>query len=481
MNFSWAAAEEGLDGLYVAPCYDLEIIFARGSGGERYNTVEFNALAEAAQKLTNDYYIITLTHDLDYPAVEMSSPARLLGAFVSAGKAYEYGASVDAGVASLREHYLAQSKDCPDMNFALVGYSQGAQVVANAASVFDVERLKFVMLIGDPNTYLPEGEGLFPEACNGGALSPWRTFAPNCRTYEGVFGGRKPYELKALEGKYSLWCNREDYICGSSKNPLKNDGHVQYADSVLSWGVAHLARKYLGPYTPSSEPPLRSMRKFEGDLTLDNSLVDDGAFGANIDAPSEVYVWRDGDVLRLRWDAPTAAKHLLLRFNGFDLGYIDADLGEFEIRDIDFSGAYSLSLAWMDSTGELGEFLTSESSSISDVAPMNNAGDGVIDMPSADASTQETPIVESNKPSVISNTYVRSFAETPMDAGLVLAPPSSAVKDVATDGVVAMPQAKNTHIGLSFSDKSSVVAIILSMFGAGGLLTIFIIRSRRGA
>ena len=67
-------------------------------------------------------------------------------------------------------------------------------------------------------------------------------------------------------------------------------------------------------------------------------------------------VWRDGDVLRLKWQvAPEGSANLLLRLNGIDLGYVDASLGEFEIRDIDFSSDYELDLAWMNSDGELGE------------------------------------------------------------------------------------------------------------------------------
>ena len=173
-------------------------------------------MADAALAITNEYYLSTRTLDLDYPAIDVNNPIRLIGAFVSAGKAYEFGKSVSAGVASLQELYRTRHAECPEMKFILVGYSQGAMVVSQALSAFNADDVKFVMMLGDPNTYLPEGEGLFPKACNGGMLSQYRTYAPNCRTYEGVLGGRKPYELTALSGKYSLWCNRDDYICGSS-------------------------------------------------------------------------------------------------------------------------------------------------------------------------------------------------------------------------------------------------------------------------
>lgn len=466
--------------LYYWPCYDLEIIFARGSGGARYETAEFDAVAEAAQKITNDYLVITMTHDLDYPAVSVDSTARLAGAFVSAGKAYSFGDSVQAGVTSLREHYHVQAENCPDMDFALVGYSQGAMVVTQAIDAFDAERLKFVMLLGDPNTYLPEGEGLFPAACDGGALSQYRIYAPNCRTYEGVFGGRRPYEAAALAGKYGLFCNRYDLICGSSKNPFKNSGHTEYASSgVISWGMNLLAKRYLKPYTPSSEPPLRSVRKFEGDLTLDTSIVDDGAFGANIDAPSEVYVWRDGDVLRLRWQAPEAAKYLLLRFNGFDLGYIEADAGEFEIRDVNFEQDYELTLAWMDSTGEIGEFSPKEAATITEEAP-------VIETIAEDneAKAHSTVVVEAPTaqlrvlpaPSVVSSGNNLGFGPELSAAGV----DGSRLKPIDNSGIVATPATKQVGAGLKFSDKSNIVGITMGMLGAVGTLVLFVARRRRG-
>jgi hypothetical protein len=172
----------------VSACFDIELVFARGSGATYTNSKEFLEVIKAADKLNANYRVSVLSHDLDYPAVEVTSPHRLLGAFVSAGKAYEFGASVQSGVTRLAAHYKMQHKRCPDMKFALIGYSQGAMVVSGAAKYLDADAIAFLMLIGDPETYLPEGKGLFPSACYGGALSSWRTFAPNCRTYKGSFG-----------------------------------------------------------------------------------------------------------------------------------------------------------------------------------------------------------------------------------------------------------------------------------------------------
>ena len=441
----------------AASCVDIEFMFARGSGGKQYETAEFNAVADAALAITNEYYLSTRTFDLDYPAVDVNNPIRLIGAFVSAGKAYEFGESVSAGVASLQELYRTRHAECPEMKFILVGYSQGAMVVSQALSDFNADDVKFVMLLGDPNTYLPEGKGLFPEACNGGILSQYRTYAPNCRTHEGVLGGRKPYELAALSGKYSLWCNREDYICGSSKNPLRNSGHMAYPDKI-GWGMAHLARKYLEKYTPTEIRPL-SLRSAPLNNYLDDVLVDDSG-GANITAP-DVAVWREGDVLKMKWSAPEKAKDLLLRLNGVDLGYVDAGLGAFEIRDIDFSSEYDLSFVWMDSTGELGE-------AADDVGMLEEepvwTEDVVIVAPEA---SPETPVVP-----------VTSETTTTTLPSLIRESPQVTYKTPENRGIVALPTKKAN--GLTFADKSQIVTVLFSMLGAGGLLTALIVRKRRG-
>ena len=55
-------------------------------------------------------------------------------------------------------------------------------------------------------------------------------YAPNCSTYKGSLGARNPYVPAKLNGKYGLWCNKDDYICGSSRRLTKNSGHLQYAE-----------------------------------------------------------------------------------------------------------------------------------------------------------------------------------------------------------------------------------------------------------
>lgn len=84
-------------------CLDLKIIFARGSGGERWNDqnyLEFKARIEEKLPTAGLSYEFL---DLDYPAVGVGADNLdvAIGAFFGAGDAYEFGNSVDTGVQEL--------------------------------------------------------------------------------------------------------------------------------------------------------------------------------------------------------------------------------------------------------------------------------------------------------------------------------------------------------------------------------------------
>jgi hypothetical protein len=115
-----------------------------------------------------------------------------------------------------------------------MGYSQGAQLMGQAL-FWDLskdlkDKILFVALFGDPKLYLPEGEGLNPPACRGELFSNWRRTVPDCRTSSGSLGARKPYIMQDMQDKVGLWCNDNDWICGSSKWALGNSGHEHYID-----------------------------------------------------------------------------------------------------------------------------------------------------------------------------------------------------------------------------------------------------------
>lgn len=334
-------------------CFDVMLVFARGSGGALGLTSEFFDVWNAAYKMKEEFGISARAVDLDYPAVEISTLQRIVRTYVSAGQAYSFGNSVKLGVSNLRLYYRAAHKKCPDMKFGFIGYSQGAMVIADAAKYFDADATLFLMMLGDPKTYLPEGEGLFPAACYGGKKSSWRTFAPTCRTSSGVFGQRKPYEEQKLAGKYSLWCNRNDYICGSSKNPFRNGGHTEYSGrGLINWGIPYLMKR--AGY--KKKPQLRKSSTDSVELSEEGiSVIDEDVSTPRSVAPSEISVVRNDDKAYLKWDATVDAKYMLIRLNGVDLGYVETSRGELEIRDIDSEEEFRLELASMSEDGELSE------------------------------------------------------------------------------------------------------------------------------
>lgn len=171
--------------------------------------------------------------DLDYPAIAVKNISVLIGAKLSDGQYYAFGKSKNAGVSNLVNYYRNVMRRCGRTKWVLAGYSQGAMVVAEAARQFNASDVVYLGLFGDPQLNLPEGKGLSPLACSGRNLSVYRVNVPNCRTHTGVLGARKPYvpgKMSALQ--VGLWCNNDDFICGSTSNPAKLSGHMQYAKQM---------------------------------------------------------------------------------------------------------------------------------------------------------------------------------------------------------------------------------------------------------
>lgn len=225
-------------------CANVDLIFARGSGqtlgDDAREATRFFKQIEAKIPAT---HITTSKYELGtqfysnhkYPAVDItwgSLPNTTgVGAKLSAGKAFQYGKSVSEGTLELLGYLTERHSQCPETRFILGGYSQGAQVVGQRLSLIPSSirnNIDFVALFGDPKLYLPEGEGLNPPACRGENLSQWRRTIGDCNTDNGSLGSRNPYLPEDMKSKTGLWCNEDDYICGTSKNALVNAGHGQY-------------------------------------------------------------------------------------------------------------------------------------------------------------------------------------------------------------------------------------------------------------
>lgn len=212
----------------AADCKDLRIVFARGSGEERNTNANYtafkNALETKLQTTSLSYEFI----DLDYPAIGVDNFGVLMGAFFSAGDAYEFGGSVETGYNKLVK--MVGRNTCPNTKYILGGYSQGAMVVSKSLSQIDPDKVIFAATFGDPKLYLPEGEGLIPAACKGQNLSDYRVYVPDCQAYKGILGAYIPYEPASFAGKVGTWCNKRDIMCSSR---ISISDHTSYVSEDL--------------------------------------------------------------------------------------------------------------------------------------------------------------------------------------------------------------------------------------------------------
>lgn len=283
-------------------CRDIEFIFARGSGAEYQRSDMWLKYESEMSKLAQKLNYSARVTDVVYPAVSVTEPlTTALGAYISAGKYYEFGASVRDGVEWLRDYYRSVAKGCPDTKWVLAGYSQGAMVVSEAVKSFRHSNVIYVALFTDPQLYLPEGKGLFPDACSGKNMSEYRVYAPACRTYEGRLRARNPYVYGELDGKYGLWCGPNDYVCGSSNAPWSLSGHTKYVDRILQLTNilrSRIRREWIGNVEPlmavatNDEPGAYAL------LSLDTYYVRPGEL-LSIDASESFSL--DGEIVEYLW------------------------------------------------------------------------------------------------------------------------------------------------------------------------------------
>ena len=205
-------------------CSDYEFVFARGSG-QSLNDIDYRTLkseVESALKGEN----ISFYELENYPAF---SPTFIdaIGTYLSAGESYRFGESVEKGTEELLSHLKSETKRCKTKKYILAGYSQGAFVIDRALPYLNADKIIYVATFGDPKLYLPEGRNR--NACNQIGLSSYRVYVPDCEVNEGIFGGLNPYEDQNYKGKRGVWCNQNDFICGSKLN-LTNlwHGHTAY-------------------------------------------------------------------------------------------------------------------------------------------------------------------------------------------------------------------------------------------------------------
>ncbi len=259
-------------------CPDVEFIWARASGDslDDYSYIEWQrALNSELRKsrLTWSHYELgqDSTSEYVYPAVSIlpnggdSFSQALdhfgngLGAVVSGGRAFDYGNSVHLGVMELIGYFGQRRADCGKTRFVFGGYSQGAQVIGDTVQILPENMQKDVIysaLFGDPKLNLPEGRGLFPDACEQKNISPWNIWAPNCHTDDGFLGTREPYAPIGYEDRTGLWCNSYDIICGSTNLFWQFDGHKAYVSEGRIEHSAQIIRQRIEEAFPDKMSPL---------------------------------------------------------------------------------------------------------------------------------------------------------------------------------------------------------------------------------
>lgn len=249
-----------------------EAVFARGSGDSGIIRADAptNAFKDAFEAQFSDrpeayniYNLGTESYNNSlYPHVSIkglydSGYINGAGALLSNGEGYEYGKSVDTGVHELTGYLTERMAKCPDKQYILGGFSQGAHVVSEtlfALTTNQLNKISYIALFGDPKLYLPEaaqytiGEKISKErkandpyyndefgypsdACYGAGLSKWRHTVDNCNTHTGsLYIPRSDYYPKEVSGKIHTWCFAEDGVCDSN-TPVWGGGHSRYAET----------------------------------------------------------------------------------------------------------------------------------------------------------------------------------------------------------------------------------------------------------
>ena len=232
--FAITLSARSVNSLDNSSCSDFEFIFARGSDQE-LNDVDYRDFkAKIDEKLSGlemNYNIYELgTAKNGYPAYSPEDFGEMLETYISAGASYRFNESVERGMEELLSRVRSEVSRCREKRFILAGYSQGAFVINKALPYLDSNRVFYVASFGDPKLYLPEGK----RVCNASntGFSSYRVYVPDCAVEEGVLGGMKPYENNGFFGKRGAWCNRNDFICGSSLNLLNIwGGHTAYINA----------------------------------------------------------------------------------------------------------------------------------------------------------------------------------------------------------------------------------------------------------
>ena len=126
------------------PCADVVMIGVPGSGQEGLGR-QVRDVTETAERLLPALGRTVEVRALDYPAISLADSFGL--ALING----DYARSVSKGAENLLTELESVRSTCPHSSVALVGYSQGAQVIKTAAESLEPEsRIGAVVLLADP-------------------------------------------------------------------------------------------------------------------------------------------------------------------------------------------------------------------------------------------------------------------------------------------------------------------------------------------
>ncbi|KAK0553321.1 hypothetical protein OC846_002564 [Tilletia horrida] len=206
-------------------CPPYEIITARGTSAAQGDTTGYTGmLNQALASLPGSTH-----YDVVYPA------------------SLDFYNSIQAGARDLGAHIRNGITFCPNQKYALIGYSQGAEVIntylqdvtpSNNANIYN--QIKAVVHIGNPS-HSPYNPSNYDE--NGG-----RTTDPYAG---GGIAGFKTQPLTAYiySGKLRDICYNYDTICAFTEpkpsGPAQSGNHFAYngSASVQSQGANHIVSK----------------------------------------------------------------------------------------------------------------------------------------------------------------------------------------------------------------------------------------------
>ena len=262
-------------------CNDVSFIFARGSGepvaGKNFKSFKSAINSVIRSELTmlkyNFYDLGSSTHGgHKYPAVSVENPNVSVGAYVSAGQAFEFNRSVEEGIAEIKSYISEVTATCPNTKFVLAGYSQGGMVISKSLPKLHPDQILYSATFGDPKLYLPEGFGVVPPACQNKYLSNYRKNVPDCRTAEGILKALKPYQIRKYRNKLGAWCNEADFMCGSYFD-LSGSFSSDPSKTLLK---AHLAYSKDGSFVSAAKVISQAIKKAQNPTTgpLPNSRHD---------------------------------------------------------------------------------------------------------------------------------------------------------------------------------------------------------------